>query len=130
MKKLFIILFILPALSFAQEAPKGTNTIIVKNVSVESVVKNLEAMKFNVANDGFGNITTFQKIMPNHGKMQVMVAVKDSTAFITGIFENKEMTPELFDNKESWGGHDISNSFNVLITFAKSLHGEISYAKQ
>jgi hypothetical protein len=130
MKKLFILIFLIPTICFSRDPPKGTNTIIVKNVTVESVVKHLEAMEFNVANDGFGTITTFPKILGNHGKMQIMVSVKDSVAYITGVFENKEITPELFKNKESYAGHDLSGTFNIMKAFAESLKGEISYTKQ
>lgn len=127
-----LLLIFLPALSFAQ--PKGSNTIIVHPVTMEAVVKNLEAMKFGVANDGFGTITTIPKYVENHGHMQITVTVKDTTAYISGTFfrfeEPAEITPELFKNDYSYGGHYLGGTFKVLDTYAHSLGGTITYSKQ
>jgi hypothetical protein len=109
---------------------KETNAIIVHNVTVEQCIKMLKTSGYRVTYEGYGGITTIKKRMENHGELEIFVDIKDSSAIITGLFEGKIMTPELFKFKESYGGHDISSSFNFLIDFAKSLGGSIEYLKK
>lgn len=129
MNKLVLVFLILPfMLKAQQQPPKGSNTIIVHgNFSVDVVVKNLKALGYRVANDGYGGLTTIPKVAENHGWLEVIVDVNDSAISITGLFGEtaayKVITPELLKNKESYGGHFLGDSFSYLIAFAKSLNG-------
>jgi len=116
--------------SKCQEPPKGTNLITIKNFDIKLVVLTLEENGFSVANDGYGVITTIPKRMPNRGVIMITAKIKDSLTFLSGVFEDQVITPELFKNKESYGGHQLSGSFDVLNEIAKSLHGEVSYSKK
>jgi hypothetical protein len=124
MKNLVLVVLFFPLFANAQKLDKETNTIIVHgHFSVEQVAKTLESLKYRVANDGFGELTTLMKFMQNHGELQINVSVRDSVVIITGIFEHRIITANLFHNKESYGGHDISDSINFLIDFANALKG-------
>ena len=125
-----ILLLSLALNSKCQEPPKGTNLIIVKNSDIKLVVLTLEEKGFSVANDGYGVLTTIPRRQPNRGVIMITAKIKDSLTYLSGVFEDQVITPELFKNKESYGGHQLSRSFDVLNEIAKSLHGEISYFKK
>lgn len=113
--------------SYSQE--KQDNTIIVRGTSQRAVAEGLHQKGFRVAFDGFNRFTTIPKILDNHGELVIMVEVKDSTAYISGTFEGNEITPDLFKHKESYGGHYLGNTFQILQDFATTLNGHIAYAK-
>ena len=122
-------LLLLSALALSQP-PKGSNQIIIKPVSQEQVVRALQSFGYIVANDGYGILTTVPKRLASGGVMTITVKVKDSVATMSGIFEKKVVTPELFKFKESYGGHYLGGKFDSLIAIAKSLPAEISYSRQ
>ncbi|HLK27139.1 MAG TPA: hypothetical protein VKT28_01055 [Puia sp.] len=130
MRSYFFVLLFIPIICISQNIPKETNTIIVKGVNLKHIVESLEEKDFNVAYDGFSTISTIPKRISNHGIVFFTIKIKDSLAYMKGNFEGKEITPELFKNKESYGGHDLSGMFDYMNEIAKSFKGEISYSKQ
>lgn len=130
MRVYFLMLFLIPIIGISQNLPKETNTIIIKGINLKSIVESLEEKDFNVAYDGFSTVSTIPKRISNHGIIFFTIKIKDSLAYMKGNFDGKEITPELFKNKESYGGHDLSGMFDYMDEIAKSFHGEISYSKQ
>ena len=131
MKYLLLATLFTPCIGYCQqEVPKGTNIILVKTGNIKQIVLLLEQKGYSVANDGFGVLTTIPKRLSNHGTIMITVKIKDSVSYISGIFEERIITPELFKNKDSYGGHDLSGSFNILNDIALALHAEIGYLKE
>lgn len=113
----------------AHSQQKTDNTIIVRGTTKESVIKSLDEMGYSVAYDGVASYTTIPKKLSNHGTIIIKTVLKNSDAYISGSFENKQITPKLFKFKESYAGHYLGGSFDTLKVFAESLNGKIEYAK-
>lgn len=129
-----LILILACIKSVAQE--KKDNTIIVKNVSFEVVCKQLVDKGFilEVAKEDYGQVKTGEYPYSNIGKMYLQIKYKDSTAFIQcfanpGVVfmdQHSGFTQVMFNG---WKGSDSRKCAAIWDCYAKSLNGEISYAR-
>jgi hypothetical protein len=136
----------------SQTIPKGVNTIIVSGTSLQIVAKALIDTGFAIEKSDSGKITTKPREyvdikQPEKTKLYhliMIIRLKDSTATITGIYDYQIIQNNLFaptaqaynignyitvSNSESSSSY-MRQSFNHMVTFAKTLNGLISYEKR
>lgn len=138
MKKIFLAISLMPIFCIAQDAPKGTNKIIVKGVSYNDAAQALIAKGFALdkTDKDLQLITTVPvvfKKMASSVKLQVFI--KDSSAYITGFFKLQVQLMKIINDFEpivnrGMKGSETRDTFRIMDDFAKSLKGEITYAKQ
>jgi hypothetical protein len=132
MKSLLLVLFI-PTVVFCQK--RGDNQIIVKGVSFSQVVKCLldSGYRIREIDSNYKTVSTAfrycagTKNILSSGNMSIYVSVKDSTAFITGIWYNdlgKLGFQQLVETKGF-----LSIPFEVMKDFALSLGPPVEYNK-
>jgi len=154
MKVLFLTAFIcLGVLSgYCQDAPKGTNIIIVTGTSLQLVAKTLIDSGFAIEKSDSGKIVTKPREyidikQPQKTKLYhliMIIRLKDSTAIITGIYDYQIIQNNLFaptaqannignyitvSNSESSSSY-MRQSFNHMVTFAKSLNSKLVFEKR
>jgi hypothetical protein len=90
MKKILVLLLVLPLISFAQQIPKDAKTIIVKNVSFLEVCNALLDHGYTIAtkDNDLQTAKTEEREYPDYwtAKYVVHLRVKDSTAYLSGTF--------------------------------------------
>ncbi len=132
MKSLLLVLFI-PTVVFCQK--RGDNQIIIKGVSFSQVVKCLldSGYRIREIDSNYKTVSTAfrycvgTKNILSSGNMSIYVSIKDSTAFITGIWYNdlgKSGFQQLVETKGF-----LSIPFGVMNDFALSLGLPVEYNK-
>lgn len=134
MKKMIVCLFLLPMFSFSQEIPKFTNTIFVKGVGWQQVKDALLHQGYSIAeqNERDGTIITSPRECDKNDVREIVynINISDSVAKITGKYINNYGSRAVGD-VEYWKSTVSAMHFIFLFMddFAKSLPGQLSYAK-
>lgn len=150
MKRLLLLLLLIPGFAFAQDIPKFTNTIFVKGVSFKKAKATLldSAYFIDQQNEEDGTIVTKPKgVCDCHNKdfnqLIISIRVKDSTARISGTFNinynSNAQKGGLFSNDrtefhqlEYWksGISSYHKIFLIMDSIARAMGRDVTYAKQ
>lgn len=125
-KTLIAILIVAPIFCDAQ-APKGANTIIITNITGEQAVQIFRDHGYTVTSSGYGIITTIPKKSPADITIAFTLEIKDSTGYLRGTYDGKEIVPELWEHTESASGHYKGGSFKIMDSLARSFGQHIYY---
>jgi hypothetical protein len=138
--KLTFLFLLIPFVSFAQDIPLHANTITIKGVSREQVKKSLVQAGYRIPDRDSSTIVTLQKTYEklNWGNLILYVTMKDpQTAILTGAANlppNGPMTDpysKKFIPAENTSNHENPwMAFQLMVEFAKSLPGQVSYSKE
>jgi hypothetical protein len=126
MKILTAIVFVIPIFCDAQ-APKGTNTIIITNITGEQAVQIFRDHGYTVTSSGSGIINTIPQKSPANITIAFAMEIKDSTGYLRGTYDGKEIVPELWEHTESASGHYKGGSFKIMDSLARSFGQHIYY---
>jgi hypothetical protein len=126
MKILTAIVTLIPVFCDAQ-APKGTNTIVITNITGEQAVQIFRDHGYTVSSSGYGIINTIPQKSPANIMIAFALEIKDSTGFLRGTYGGKEIVPELFEHSESASGHYKGGSFKIMDSLARSFGQHIFY---
>ena len=148
MKKHLFLFFLFPSFVFAQEPKKGDNTIITTGIDFRHAVNELMDegytiekidSNFKTARTEFINcpLKTGKASMVN---ISISIRIKDSSCIITGRWYSELFLANGFGASKppgptdiypivfTWGANKLT--FLRMDHYAKSLKGEISYAKK
>ena len=145
--KLIIVftLIIISSITHAQNIPKGTKTIIVKNTSFKQIVNRLRDNGYSIKKLDSNLQTVRTGFLDYNSKsgllgLSISVHVKDSMAFISGLwysykrFSDGLLTSnhaprrgDIFQVRYSFG--DYKETFLRMNKFAQSLKEEIIYSE-
>lgn len=92
MKRLFALLLI-PALTYAQQ--KGDNTIIIPKVTTDQTVKVFMDHGYMIGAATPSVVTTIPKKSPNKITIILEMQIKDSTGYLQGTYDGKQIVPGL-----------------------------------
>jgi len=142
MKKLLICLLFNPALSFCQEIPKYSTTIIAHGLSFQQIKDSLLSHSFFIEqqNESNGTIITKEKNADsyrafgsnlNRWTVMIYVRIKDSTAVFTEQYSYMEGNFKRWKQVEYWKakGSVPHSLFMILDNFVKCLTPRIEYTK-
>ena len=143
MKRLILMLVIIPIKLMSQEILPDANVIIVKNISFLRICNSLLDSGYNIHKKDNELMTaeTDQRHYPKYWNATycIKIRVKDSTAYISGEFTAPPggglFYNEIAKNRTDKTGKTKLKSvdgyvFTIIDSFAHSLSSQITYAKQ
>jgi hypothetical protein len=125
-KILTAILIAAPIFCNAQ-APKGTNTIVITSITGEEAVQIFRDHGYTVSSPGYGIISTIPKKSPADFTIAFELEIKDSTGYLRGTYDGKQIVPELWEHTESASGRYKGGSFRIMDSLARSFGKHIYY---
>lgn len=127
MKQILFLFIAIPFYCSAQTPAKGTNTIVISNVTGEQAVKVFIDHGYMIGSSAYGVITTIPKKSPNHITIIFELEIKDSTGYLRGTYDRHQIVPGLWKHAESYGGHYKGGSFEIMDSLARSFNRPIKY---
>ncbi len=125
MKLLFAVL-LTPALTYAQQ--KGDNTIIIPNVTMDKAVKIFMDHGYMIGAATSLVVSTIPKKSPNKITIIFQMQIKDSTGYLQGTYDGRQIVPGLWKHSESYAGHYKGGSFDIMDSLAKSFGQPVTYS--
>jgi hypothetical protein len=125
--KLLFTLLLIPALTYSQQ--KGDNTIIIPKVTMDQAVKVFMDRGYMIGAATSSVVTTIPKKSPNKITIIFEIQIKDSTGFLQGTYDGKQIVPGLWEHSESYAGHYKGGSFKIMDSLAKSFDQTVTYSK-
>jgi hypothetical protein len=128
-KMKFFLIFLFPAAAICQ-VPKKANTIIIHGVSQEQAIIVFKAAGYLIAGSGNGFISTVPQKSKNGIEIVLQMEIKDSTGYLQGIYDGRQIREGLWKFNESYAGHYRGGSFEMMDSVAHMFRRPISYTER
>jgi hypothetical protein len=125
-----LLLFFLLPISAICQIPKKSNTIIIHGISQYQAISVFKAAGYLVAGSGNGFISTVPQKSKNGIEIVLQMEIKDSTGYLQGRYDGRQIREGLWKFNESYAGHYRGGSFEMMDSVAHMFGRPLTYEKR
>lgn|GEM_PF-2947431 len=124
--RLLTLAFLLIAGSVTAQTKK-TNTIVIHGISEKQAIDVFKSHGYLIAGSGSGYISTVPQKSKDGIEIVLQMQIKDSTGYLRGRYDGKEIRYGLWKFSESYAGHYKGGSFEIMDLVAKAFGRPVTY---
>ncbi len=126
--KIILWLLLVPFSGFSQKP--NINTIVIPGTTMEKATMVLIDKGYMIGAATPNLVTTVPKKSANQITIVFQILIHDSTGFLQGTYDGKQIVPGLWEHSESYAGHYKGGSFKIMDSLAKAIGQPVTYIKK